>query len=278
MKLVHLFTAKKGLPCIKFIGYNDLHIGYVIKKDEEFIFHEHTHTVEAFANHEGESDYVDFLLSFQSKKQAALEQAKKQAEERELERITGIEVQIKMCADIDDFLIMFGLKKIDTANHWSDLYEGRSKTAILISNRREFEIVEILQRIHNVSGEFGEAKRRDGEQHSVFYKIYGGLEGYQDSCKKHFYGDKYFYKSKNDEQEFYLERIKEADSIDDVREILKSFDDIEDGTYDCNGNLIISDETLNDSDFTGYYEDVYRYSFAFEFENTKSFAPLTEEE
>lgn len=171
------------------------------------------------------------------------------------------------------------MSTVEIASLWSDLYEGRSYYGILICDRKEFEIIELARDIHNIDGEYGEARHRAGEHHNTFSGgIYDGhgkaLEEYQDRLKRHFNGDHFFYKSQETEQEFILEEIEKAAAdrdMDKVKALMQSFDEIETGYYDCNGNLEILETDLNHPDRTGYSYDVYSYNLCYRFWHKHSF-------
>jgi hypothetical protein len=220
--------------------------------------------------------------------------------DREQQRIADLRTRVERCETPDDLADEFGLTRIETASHWSDLYEGRSSYAILVYNQKEYEILEMAIDIHGADGEWGEAKHRGGEHHHTFSSVWGGLKEYQENCKSHFNGNNYFYKSQESEAEFYKERISEAieqkqeqlnksffnDDFDDINvslmerieNLIKEWRNIEAGYYDCNGNLEISEEDLESDDFTGYSEDVYSYRFGFNFSYKYSFKEVEEEE
>jgi hypothetical protein len=189
----------------------------------------------------------------------------------EKQRIVDLRLRIGKCETPREFADEFNLHIIETGNHWSDLYEGRSHYGINILNSKEFEIIELAIEIHNIDGNYGESKRRDGENYSTFYNKYDGLEDYQNNLKSYFNGDNYFYKSQETDEEFYIEQIKECTTIDDVKSLIEKFDEIESGYYDGNGNIEISDKDLNDGDLTGYRSDIYTFQFCYRFDFNKYF-------
>lgn len=273
-----LLTAKKLLPCIHTEGW------YVIKKDDgTFTFHDTTNTIDPL-NGEGfhyladrvQFDESPFLEAFEKfkvdrelQRQKFLkdkEEVEELARQKEKERLRRLKDDILQCETPSELADRFSFKMIETAGHWSDLYEGRGSYAILIEDRYDYEVMEMAKGLLEIEGEFGECKNRAGEHHHTFSRCYS-LEDYQEGCKRYFSNGHYFYKSQETEEEIMLERLKEeSNSIDDVRGWLKAYDEIEDGYYDCNGNLEILEETLEDPDFTGYSEDVYNYQFGFKFQ------------
>lgn len=214
--------------------------------------------------------------------QAAADAAKIEAAKlAETTRISALRERIKKCETPNELADEFGLTKIETAAHWSDLYKGRSKFAVRICNREDAEIMEMAIDILNISGGYGEARHRNGESHSTFSRGYSGLSDYQIYLLAHFSGDQYFYKSQESEKDFYCEQIAEAageGDIEKVKSLMSDYEDIEAGYYDCNGNLEMSDEQLNDPDRSGYNYDIYSYSFAFRFEFIEKFNDKEEED
>lgn len=214
-------------------------------------------------------DEIPFIEAFEKwklKREQEKERIIKETKEKEEKRIAELEERIKECNSPAELSEMFGLTQFEIASHWSDLYEGRSTNGFMVTSKEDNEIVELAASIHDWDGEFGEARRRDGENHRTFNSVCDGLEDYQKCLKDHFNGNDYFYRSKETEEEFYLEQIKEAEDIEDIKKIIGEYEELEDGYYDCNGNLEISDESLNNDELTGYCEDVYCYSFAFKFD------------
>jgi len=272
-----LLTAKKLLPCLR---VNDIYV--ILRSDGKFIFHYTTNTVDPLGNEElmkmasfDEAPFIAAYDNYMAEKRRKIDEEKKAAEEREAARIAVISERIKNCEDIEELINEFDLKDVETASHWSDLYEGRSGRAIIIGDRQDKEVLDMAIDMLGISGEWGECKHRDGEHHNTFGAIYEAdtIDGYREVVERHFSSDHYFWKSKETEAGFLLtEKIKEiteeyADTpeigLGKVADILNEFDDLESGYYDCNGNLIMPDIELNSDDFTGYSEDVYTYSYAF---------------
>lgn len=274
-----LLTAKKLLPCVHTEGW------FVIKKDDgTFTFHDTTNTIDPL-NGERYKHLVDrvqfdeepYLEAFEKFKvhveKVRVETLRQQQEAEELarqkkkERLQKLEEDILECETPSELADKFSFKMVETAGHWSDLYEGRSSYAVLLEDRQDYEVMEMAVELLGIEGEFGECKNRAGEHHHTFSRCYS-LEDYQEGCIRHFQGDHYFYKGQDEsEEEYVLERIKDsANSLDDVREILKDYDELETGYYDCNGRLMMLEETLDDPDFSGYGEDVYSYQFGFRFQ------------
>lgn len=172
---------------------------------------------------------------------------------------------IRHCETPHELAQVFGLDVVELANHWSELHSGRSRHGILISDREDYEVVRLAVEIHGGDGEFGQARRRDGEHHSTFNAVWGGLEEYQKEVYDYFSNSSdYFYKSQEGEEEYILERIRAADNIEAIQDIINEYEELEEGYYDCNGTLIMPSETLDDPDFTGYGQDVYSYSFCYD--------------
>lgn len=240
------------------------------------IFHNNDGTMYHCKNHakgkeiEGDAEiFLDYYAVLLKRECDKIESERKKSEEIENVRIEELKKAILFCKDMNiyEFSKQFGLTKVETANHWDDLYSGKSMNAVLMSDRMEYEIMQTAIDLLGIEGEYGECRHRAGEHHQTFYPIYGGIEAYQRACKDHFNGDKFFYRSEETETESILERIKDAESIDEVRALLNGLDEViaNEGYYDCNGNIEMLDKDLNSPDFTGYSSDVYSYSFAFQF-------------
>lgn len=202
--------------------------------------------------------FSEAFIANQVAREKAREDARIEAARIESERIEALQESVRGLTP-QDFENQTGIKAVETASHWSDLYEGRSSFAFIISSDEELELLETAISVNNWRGEFGELCKRDGAHHSTFSSVYG-IEDYRKNCERYF-DEKYFAKDKESEEESYMERIKEAESMDDVREIMKEFDEMEEGYYSCGGSLVMSG--LSFSDFWGYYYDVYSYSFGY---------------
>lgn len=271
-----VLTGKKLLPCL-------IHDGWytILKDDGTFVVYDTTNTIDpnvesryAHLKDRVNFDEIPFL--------AALEQFKKKREEErikreekikadeeqarltEIERVSSLTERIRGCETPVELAETFGLKIVELAGHWSDLYEGRSRYGILMSDRADFEIVSIAVDVHDGDGEYGEAKNRAGEHHWTFGGNYYDLKEYQEALARHFNSDRYFFHSQECDAEFYLDRIKEAEDIDDVKKIIRKYDELEEGYYDNSGGLRISQSDLDDPDLTGYSEDVYTYRFCYD--------------
>lgn len=285
MKTQKVLTNKQGLQSLII---NDLNI--VVKKTNgEFGIYDSSSTKTTIPTSEQlDFDELPFIEAFNKWEIAKVtkEFQEKQEQEKKIEqtrlneekRILDLKERISKCETPRELSDEFGLSIIETASHWSDLYKGHSKYAVQISNREEFEIMEMAQSIYNIDGSFGESKKRAGEHHHTFDKVYNGMDGYQKYLKTHFSGNNYFYKSQENCEDFYMEQIKEASDIEEVKKIISNFDELEGGYYDCNGNLEITDEELNDDDLSGYSQDVYHFSFSFQFDYKNSFSEIIEEE
>ena len=73
---------------------------------------------------------------------------KRNEEEREEKRQAALEAERQRIKDLEDFIKgmtpqdfgeAFNLKTVETASHWSDLYEGRSSFALVISSYEELK-------------------------------------------------------------------------------------------------------------------------------------------
>jgi len=270
-KQANMYTFKKALTAKKLkhcVVATDEKSGMreyiVINGEGEFNVYDSTNTV--FIESKVDFDVQPFIDFYDQYKVKRAEEAANRIEAARLmeeNRIIELRKKIESCATPVEFGKEFGMKIIETASHWSDLYEGRSGYAIAISNREDFEAVQMAIEIYGAEGEFAESRERAGENHCTISTGYIDLEDYQKALKRHFNGDKYFFRSKETEQEFMLERVKEAEDMDEVKAIVKEYDELEAGYYDCNGNLEMSEDDLNDPDRTGYSYDVYTYQFCF---------------
>jgi len=157
-----------------------------------------------------------------------------------------------------EFINEFDFASTETAKHWSDLYEGKSSFAIIVSSDEELELLKRAISLNGWAGEWGELRKRDGEHHSTFDSYYD-INDYRSSVEQRF-DAKFDYIDKETEEGSFLEQIKEADDLDEVRAILTEFDELEEGYYD--DELLIRDNS-NFDDFWGYSYDVYTYSFGF---------------
>jgi hypothetical protein len=242
----------------------------IVKKENQFFVYPNVTNGKEAEN----QDCTEFLEAYENwKADKAAEAAKKIADTKQAEenRIASIKQRILTCETPEELAQEFDLSLIETAGHWNQLYTGESRYAVCIGSKEEAEIMEIAKDLLDIEGEFGEAKNRAGEHHSTFSSCYD-LKDFQENCKRRFRGNKYFYKSEETESDFILREIKEsAQTIDDVKDLLKALDKIEDGYYDCNGGLVILESELESADFTGYSEDVYTYSFCFRFEHNFKF-------
>lgn len=60
-----------------------------------------------------------------------------------------------------------------------------------------------------------------------------------------------------------LDRIKEANDIEEVKTILEDFENLVAGYYNEGGDLVIEGDNFND--FFGYRYDVFTYNFGYRF-------------
>lgn len=219
--------------------------------------------------------YENYLIEKEEKRLKAI------AEERitEENRISSLKKRILSCENPRELSEEFGITIVEVAGHWSDLYNGRSSYAFLLPYLDQVEIVELAVELHGIYGDFGELCRRDGEHHSTFNE-HNNLKRYQNALKNHFNGNDYFQFSQESEKESYCERIREAaeeNNIDKVMMLVKEYENLEDGYYDCNRIIQISSLDLESPKLTGYREDVYSYCFGFTFDNKYSFKRVDED-
>ena len=203
-------------------------------------------------------EFTAQFTMFHEAKEKAREDARKEAARIEQERIAKIESEVSGMSP-QDFGDYTGIKSIETASHWSDLYEGRSSFAFIIDNDEDLELLEIAERVNNWGGEFGELSNRAGEHHYKFNSVYD-LNTFRKDCERYF-DDKYIQKSKEIEHDYFLERVKEAESMDDVQTIMDEYNGIEEGYYSEGASLVM--EGFDFSSFWGYGYDVHSYYFGY---------------
>lgn len=222
--------------------------------------------------------FIEAFEKYKAEKEAARLKKLEEDKIKEVARIATLKERIKKCSTPVELAKEFSdeLKAVEIANHWSDLYEGRSKRGLLIFGRAGFEIMEMAIEIHGIEGQFGEATNRAGEHHHTFSRNASSLQDYQKI--EHFRSDHYTERTKETEEEVFLERVREAETMERVAEITREFEAFEDGIYhNASESLVISANDLYDADFSGYSEDVYQYSFAFCFEGYEFHAEQEEE-
>lgn len=231
----------------------------VVLIDGKFnVYHNTSRGVDMEATAEQIQQFSEAFIANQVAREKAREDARIEAARIERERIEALKESVRGLTP-QDFENNFGIKAVETASHWSDLYEGRSSFAFIISSDEELELLETAISVNNWEGEFGELCKRDGAHHHTFNSVYD-LANYRKNCENYF-DENYFAKDKESEEESYRERIKEAESMDDVREIMNEYDNMEEGYYCAGGSLV--KEGLSFSDFWGYNYDVYSYSFGY---------------
>lgn len=195
---------------------------------------------------------------------------KRNEDEREERRQAALQAERKRIQDLEDFIKgmtpqdfgeAFHLKTVETASHWSDLYEGRSSFALIVSSDEELEALEIAIWVNDWAGDYGELCNRAGEHHHTFNSVYD-LKDYRRNVENYF-GEKYFLRTRDNEEESFFERVKEADSMEEVADLVSEFNNLEEGYYSAGGSLVY--EGVSFENFWGYYYDVYSYSFGFKF-------------
>lgn len=180
----------------------------------------------------------------------------KQREEAFYQRILD---NIESERDLDYLSEVFDLRRVSVCSHWNDLYSGKTRTGLIISSKEDYDFI---KRIINDKGfdiEEGELKHRAGEHHCTFSN-FSDIEDYRKRIESHF-SEKYNFITKETEEEFLLEKIKESDDIDDIRKMLNDFDNIQDGYY-CGESFVHGTDF---SDTWGYSYDVYTYYYAIVF-------------
>jgi hypothetical protein len=171
---------------------------------------------------------------------------------------------MKTIAEIKE---LTNMDAVYVCNHWSDLYEGRAKLGVFISGQKDID--ELNSK--DIDFELMICRRRDGSQYyEPFNTILYDFKDAQNRLRMHFTDNNHYsYRSEETEIPYLKECINEIadadfDTIDEYKnEFLELFDKYKEfkaGYYDCNGDLIISEEEINADDFTGYREDVWVYA------------------
>ena len=195
---------------------------------------------------------------------------KRNEDEREEKKQAAVEAERKRIQDLEDFVKgmtpqdfgeAFNLKSVETASHWSDLYEGRSSFALIVSSDKELEALEIAIRVNAWTGDYVELCNRAGEHHHTFNSVYD-LKYYRRNVESYF-NEKYFLRTRENEEEYFLDRVKEAESMEEISDIVSEFKNMEEGYYSTCGSLVYEGVTFEN--LWGYYYDVYSYSFGFKF-------------
>ena len=262
MRFERILTAKK---CYKGIFLPDEQCYVVSNSKEELTVYNYTNTVSC----EEEFDVAPFLEFYGKYKERKIAIQKEKEREfliKEEIRIKEIESRILECDTPGELAEEFNFKIIETAGHWNELYTGESKYAVLLDSKEQVEIMEIANRLLDISGEYGEACNRAGEHHHKF-KDFCSLEYYQ-KCIRNYFDEKFFYRDAETEIESVCYNIKEAAGENNIKEIQKIMDDYNDliPGYYCNESLVVAADYVNSDEFTGYEYDVYTYNFAFRFE------------
>lgn len=237
------------------------------------VYHNISRGVDMEATPELIKQFSNEFIAYQDAKEKAREDARIEADRIERERIAALEESVKGMTP-QEFGDNFKIRSVETASHWSDLYEGRSSFAFIIDNDADYELVQIADNINKWAGEYGELCNRAGEHHHTFNSVYD-LDNYRKNCERYF-DEKYFSKDKESEHDYYLERVQNAESMDDVRDLMKEFDEMEEGYYSAGGSLVMGG--LSFSNFFGYSYDVYTYSFGFRLLSKDVFYTGIEEE
>lgn len=288
MNYKKLVTSKANCPVV-FLTDEKV---YIVKNEKGFAVFNFTGTKELPETSPllkfDESEHINYYNEWKERKEKERQEAEELARQTEIQRIEKLKAEILNCESPLELAEYFDLGTVETANHWNELYTGKSRMAILINDRKDYEILKLAVEIHGAEGEFGECKNRAGEHHHTFNSYYD-LEDYQERCKTHFNGNNYFFKSRETEAEFYTETlIKETilededltadEKMEEIKKAVAEWEEIEEGYYDCNGNLEMLESTLNDADLTGYSEDVYTYRFAFKCEFKNKWKAAVEED
>lgn len=277
MNTLKVRTAKNNLEAVRLFDDENRTIKIIVRQQTgHFGFYDFCNYIaddDQTGLEEFVSAYENFMQAKEEKKLAKIAEAKKIEEEKKLseeKRIADFISDIKVFSWPEELCEYLNLDVVETARHWSDLHNGRSGYGCKITSKTEYEDFKLAVKTLNIDGEFGELCHVAGAHHWTFDRFYG-LEDYQNSCKKHFNGDNHFYYSQEESKDSYLERIKECDDIDSVKDIIKQFDELKAGYYDCNGNLEMLESDLESEDFCGYSYDNKTFQFGFKFEYKNRF-------
>jgi len=286
MNIQKIKTAKNNLEAVRLFDDENRTIKFVVRQQSgHFGFYDECNyvvTEDPTGIEEFLSAYEIFLAKQESKR---LEKFTRKAKETEVKRLS----EEKRIADLISVFKEFkepyqlceylNLDLVITAKHWNELYNGKAGYGVKICSKAEYEDFKLAVETLGIEGKFGELCHVVGEHHWTFSWNHG-LEDYQVSCKKYFSGTNYFYHSQDESHDFYMERIKNAESINDVKDIIKEYDELEACYCDCNGNLIILESDLENEDFTGYGFDnkISQFGFKFNFKYKFNDNEETEEE
>ena len=210
---------------------------------------------------------IDLILEFSEAFKNHFFEAEKRKQERQIIEEEQ-EKDYMLGTTPQDFANDYDLIVVETASHWNDLYSGRSSFAILINSHEDYRLVQKIAELNNWEGEFGETKNRAGEHHRTFSRYYD-LEDYQKKVERYF-DENFNYRSQDSEAEWFLERIKEAEDMDEAIELTDKFKNLEEGYYIDGWD---SPEFVG-SDFSncfGYNYDVYGYNFAYNLHSKEVF-------
>ena len=210
---------------------------------------------EATPTDEQRKAFEDGYNAFFAKKEAERLAKISESKAKEDARIAELKTEIAACKSFDEFCDRFNLKIVSRINK-----------IVFCQYAATGEILEMAG-----CSEFGIAKKRDGQSWHYEGATGSSFNQAQESLRDAIRNDdKLFYKSHESEQEFLCDRIADVmdsddsneDKIEAVREMIASFDAIEPGYYDCNGNVYILDSDLDCDDFSGFCHDVYSYSIS----------------
>jgi len=186
-----------------------------------------------------------------------------------MEPVDYLDLRVRLCETPSKLAELLKLQKVEVMAYRGEFYEGESTYGVLINTREDFEKMEMAIKLNEIEGHFGEACNKDGEVFYTFDRLSGGYDDYQKKLRDQFEMGHYFYNSIEDDAQFVLEEIQskeETKSIARVKEILKKWEQIEDGYYDeDNKKLIILAKDLQSDELTGYRQNACTYNFCFKF-------------
>ncbi len=235
----------------------------VVKENNGFVYYNNIAKGQPNPDQSDAEEFVNFYLQKKEEEKQAIERKKQAAIDDERKRIEELIEEAKKCDYPRDLAEFFDIPYLAVANHWNELYNGNCKGGFIFTSAEQYRDFDLIRKELNISGDYVELEHRDGEHHYTPSTVFD-LENYQENCKSYL-SEKFNWKSKDTEEEYFLKRIKEATSMEEVGELVKEFDEIEDGYYSNGDSLVLAGEV--DENFLGYYFDVYSYAFGFVFES-----------
>ena len=156
-------------------------------------------------------------------------------------------------------------EKLQVVEIASSRHSNNSTFAIILSSKEEYSLLKEVAEKNNWAGVFGEASNKAGEHYSSFNSSFD-LRSYHEEIKTYF-AEKFTLRTKETEEESFLEEIKKCTSIEEVQEIIDDYNNIDDGYYDYE-ELVYSGKL---SELFSYSYDVYTSKFAYKLPSKEMF-------